>query len=241
MADSTRTSTKTSTGTAFTGFDEEALGFYDGLEADNSKTYWTDRKPVYERAVRTPMLALLEALEPRFGPSTFFRPYRDVRFSADKTPYKTHAGAVLRGSGETQLYVQIGADGLLVGGGYYHMTVDQLARYREAVDADAPGRRLERVSATLTRGGFTLIGERLTRAPRGVDPAHPRIELLRHKGLAAMYAFGVPEWLGTPRCLDEVAGAFGRIAPLTRWLAEQVGPAEPTEGDPRRVRRAAGS
>ncbi|HEX2810228.1 MAG TPA: DUF2461 domain-containing protein, partial [Kineosporiaceae bacterium] len=245
MADSTATrggtGTSIDTSAAFTGFDGDALGFYDGLEADNSKTYWTDHKAIYEQAVRTPMLALLAPLEPRFGPATMFRPYRDVRFSADKSPYKTHAGAVLRAAGGTQLYVQVGADGLLVGGGYYHMSPDQLSRYRQAVDDDGPGRRLERVAAKLGRAGFTLIGERLARAPRGVDPKHPRIDLLRHKGLAAMFTFGVPDWLGTPRCLDEVAGAFRSIAPLTGWLAEQVGPAEPSDGDPRRVRRAAGS
>jgi uncharacterized protein (TIGR02453 family) len=211
--------------TGFGGFGADALGFYDGLEADNSKTYWTDRKALYEQAVRTPMLALLEALQPRFGPATLFRPYRDVRFSADKSPYKTHAGAVLRGAGETALYVQVSADGLLVGAGYYQMSRDQLARYRVAVDADGPGRRLERIAAALRRHGYTLAGERLARAPRGFDPGHPRIDLLRHKGLAATMAFGAPDWLSTPHCLDEVSDAFARMAPLNDWLAAQVGPA----------------
>ncbi|TAL12327.1 MAG: DUF2461 family protein, partial [Frankiales bacterium] len=77
----------------FEGFPEEALVFYEGLEADNTKAYWTDHKALYDRTVKAPMEALLAQLEPEFGPATFFRPYRDVRFSKDKTPYKTHAGA----------------------------------------------------------------------------------------------------------------------------------------------------
>src|SRR4051812_30135425 len=99
---------------AFAGFGDEALLFYEGLEADNSRTYWTDQAERYERAVRTPMLALIAALEPEFGPMKFFRPQRDLRFSADKSPYKTHAGAVTRGEdGAAARYVQLSADGLM--------------------------------------------------------------------------------------------------------------------------------
>jgi uncharacterized protein (DUF2461 family) len=79
----------------FTGFPDEGLVFYEGLEADNSKTYWTRSKDVYESCVRGPMQALVEALAGEFGPAKLFRPYRDVRFSNDKTPYKTHQGAVV--------------------------------------------------------------------------------------------------------------------------------------------------
>src|ERR1051325_11884594 len=74
---------------AFRGWPAEALEFYEGLEADNSKTYWTAHKTVYDEKVHAPMLALLAELEPEFGAGKIFRPYRDVRFSADKSPYKT--------------------------------------------------------------------------------------------------------------------------------------------------------
>jgi uncharacterized protein (DUF2461 family) len=70
----------------FTGFPEEALVFYEGLCADNTKAYWSDHKHVYERAVKAAMEALLADLEPEFGTAKFFRPYRDVRFAKDKTP-----------------------------------------------------------------------------------------------------------------------------------------------------------
>jgi uncharacterized protein (DUF2461 family) len=77
----------------FTGFRDEAFAFYDGLRADNSKTYWTAHKHVYDECVRGPMQALLDSLAPAFGgEATLFRPYRDVRFSADKSPYKTAQG-----------------------------------------------------------------------------------------------------------------------------------------------------
>jgi uncharacterized protein (DUF2461 family) len=77
----------------FRGFPEEALIFFEGLEADNSKPYWTDHKDSYDEHVRAPVLALLAELEDEFGAGKIFRPYRDVRFSKDKTPYKTNVAA----------------------------------------------------------------------------------------------------------------------------------------------------
>lgn len=221
----------------FAGFPDEALLFYEGLEADNSKTYWTDQRARYERAVRTPMLALLAALEPEFGPGKLFRPYRDVRFSADKTPYKTHAGAVV-GTGDAggALYVQISATGLMLGGGYYQLAPDQLSRFREAVLADRPGQRLAAEVESLVGDGWSMIGERLSRAPRGVDPRHARIDLLRHKGIAAVCDLGASPWLSTADCLDEIAERWRRLSGLIGWLHEHVGPTEGTEGDPRPAR-----
>jgi uncharacterized protein (DUF2461 family) len=99
---------------SFSGWPEEALDFYDGLAADNSKTYWTMHKPVYDAAVLRPMTELVEELAPEFGEAKIFRPYRDVRFSKDKTPYKTHIGAMV-GRG----YVQFSAQGLAAGDGMY--------------------------------------------------------------------------------------------------------------------------
>ena len=104
----------------------EAVEFYEGLVADNSKTYWQDHKPVYDTCVRAPMEALLAELAAEFGQGRLFRPHRDVRFSADKSPYKTHIGAMI---GDLA-YVQVSADGLGVGRGMYMMAADQLDRYR---------------------------------------------------------------------------------------------------------------
>ena len=93
---------------SFAGFGDDAVEFYDGLLADNSKAYWSDRKEVYEGQIRAPMQALLAALEPEFGAGKIFRPYRDVRFAKDKSPYKTACGATAG-----PYYVQLSAEGLL--------------------------------------------------------------------------------------------------------------------------------
>jgi uncharacterized protein (TIGR02453 family) len=222
--------------TTFTGFPDDALGFYDGLEADNSKTYWTAHQETYESCVRGPMTALLEALEPEFGPAKMFRPYRDVRFSADKSPYKTQLGAVVSPDPDSAvLYVALSSAGLFVGGGYYQMAKDQLARYREAVLDDDSGEALQSIADALTKAGYDFSGETLLRAPRGVDPAHPRIDLLRRKGFAAGRDLGAPAWLSTKRCVGEVATVWRRLAPMNQWLATHVGPStQPREERGRR-------
>ncbi len=120
---------------AFQGWRAEALEFFEGLEADNSKAYWQQNKSVYEELVRAPMEELLAELEPDWGEGRIFRPYRDIRFSRDKSPYKTHIGAVV-GEG----YVQLSAEGLGVGCGMWEMAPDQLERYRSAVADDRSGR-----------------------------------------------------------------------------------------------------
>jgi uncharacterized protein (TIGR02453 family) len=203
----------------FTGFGEGVVEFYDGLIADNSKAYWTDQRAVYEADVRAPMQALLADLEPEFGPGKIFRPYRDVRFSNDKTPYKTHCGATAG-----PFYVQVGADGLLVAGGYYQMASDQVARFRTAVDDERRGSDLEKRLAALE--GLTVAGETLKTRPRGYDPDHPRIDLLRHKGLYAWRAWEPDDVLHEPGTRDRVAATWRMLRPLTEWLDDHVGRSE---------------
>jgi uncharacterized protein (TIGR02453 family) len=170
----------------FEGFPDEGLVFYEGLEADNSKTYWTGNRPAYESSVRAPMQALVDELADEFGPAKLFRPYRDVRFSHDKTPYKTHQGAVVEPAGRSAgaWYVQISADGLRVAGGCWRLESDQVARYRRAVVDDVQGRRLGREVARLVSAGWEVGGDRLARAPRGIEiPDDDRADLLRHRSL----------------------------------------------------------
>src|SRR4029077_20322457 len=125
---------------AFRGWPVEALEFYEALEADNSKAFWQRHKETYETIVRAPMEDLLAELAPEWGEGRIFRPYRDVRFSPDKTPYKTNIAAELGGG-----YVQLTASGLGAGAGMWEMAPDQLERYREAVDADRTGAKLETI------------------------------------------------------------------------------------------------
>jgi uncharacterized protein (TIGR02453 family) len=209
----------------FDGFPDEALVFYEGLCADNSKAYWTDHKATYDACVRAPMLALLDLLEPEFGPGKLFRPYRDVRFSKDKTPYKEHAGALAADDGSGMgLYVQLSADGLFVAGGGWRLATDQVLRLRAAVADDATGPRLVRLLTRLEPAGWQIGGERLVRVPRPYDKEHPRADLLRAKALTAARAFAPAEWLHTPECAERVAAAWRELGPLNDWLRRHVGP-----------------
>nr|WP_246214327.1 DUF2461 domain-containing protein [Modestobacter muralis] len=199
--------------------------FYEGLEADNSKTFWTEHRSDYETYVRAPVQALTEDLTAEFGTPKLFRPYRDVRFSHDKTPYKTHQGAVLHrdGVGAGSLYVQVSADGLLVSGGCWRLQPDQVERYRRAVADDVQGARLEQEVQRLRAAGFSIDGEQLVRAPRGHAVDHPRIGLLRHKSLHASQSWTPADWMQDRVALDRVRDAWRQFTDLNRWLADNVG------------------
>ncbi|MEZ0356907.1 DUF2461 domain-containing protein [Mycobacterium sp. SA01] len=204
---------------AFRGWPIEAVEFYEGLEADNSKVYWTRHRSVYDRQVKAPMEELLAELAGEFGEGTLFRPHRDVRFSADKSPYKTNCAARL-GSG----YVSFSADGLSVGSGLYMPDAAALARYRAAVDAEKSGAALAGIVDALHKGGYdTMAHDVLKTAPRGYPKDHPRIELLRHKGIAMMKTWPVGAWLGTAKARDRVVTTLRAGAPLRDWLARHVG------------------
>jgi uncharacterized protein (TIGR02453 family) len=204
----------------FAGIPIAAFDFYEDLEADNTKSFWTAHKAVYEESVRAPLEALAADLEREFGTAKVFRPYRDVRFSKDKTPYKDHQGMWF---GESSLYVQVSAAGLLVAGGYYDTSPAQVERLRRGVADDVAGPALERAVAAVRRKGFEIGGHRLTRVPAGYAKDHPRGELLRHRTLFARREVGVPDWIGTPRARAELGKLLRAVRPLTDWLHDNVG------------------
>jgi uncharacterized protein (TIGR02453 family) len=205
---------------AFHGWPAEALDFYEGLAADNSKTYWTTHREIYDELVLAPMMDLLAELGPEFGESKVFRPYRDVRFSADKSPYKTAIAATI-GAG----YIQLSVDGLGAGSGMWRMAPDQLARYREAVASDDGGSALEQVIAEVGTGSIDVGGhESLKTAPKGYSSDHPRIELLRYKGLVAWNQWSPAAWLGTAAAKQRLIEFFRTTRPLEAWLDTYVGP-----------------
>ncbi|WP_330228494.1 DUF2461 domain-containing protein [Nocardia sp. NBC_00508] len=209
--------------TGFAGFPLIGLDFYEDLEADNSKAFWTANKETYERAVKQPMTALVADLEPAFGSAKIFRPYRDVRFAKDKSPYKTAQGAVVRAAPGVGWYVQIGAAGLYIGGGFYQGSPDQLTQLRATIDDDVRGPELAAILGKLAEAGFAIGGEKLKTKPKGYDADHPRIDLLRHKSLTCGKEFGAPAWLETPRAAKEVRAAWETMRPLIEWLAAVVG------------------
>jgi uncharacterized protein (TIGR02453 family) len=206
----------------FTGLPTAALDFYDDLEADNSKSFWTAHKTVYEESVRAPMEALVAELAPEFGEGKLFRPYRDVRFAKDKTPYKTHQGAWFESS---SVYVQISAAGLFVAAGYWRTSTEQVTRMRRGVADDIVGPQLEKALRTVRGKGFTIGGQQLTRVPAGFEKDHPRVDLLRHKTLVASKELGFPDWLASARTRAEITKLWRALAPLTTWLHTHVGPA----------------
>ena len=207
----------------FEGFPVAALDFYDDLEMDNTKSFWEAHKQIWVDAVKAPMTALTDALADEFGSAKIFRPYRDVRFAADKTPYKTHQGAFVRVGEATGWYLQIGAPGVMVGGGFYHADGAALRRVRTAIDEERRGTELEKLIKSLTRKGFTLGGDTLKTAPRGYDAEHPRIELLRHKSLVMRSDYGFEPFIHTGKLLDRVRKDWRSLRPLIEWVNREIG------------------
>jgi uncharacterized protein (TIGR02453 family) len=207
---------------SFKGWPEAALDFFEGLEQDNSKAYWSAHRQIYDEAVLGPMIELTEDLSAEFGPVKIFRPYRDIRFSADKSPYKTEAGAMLGSA-----YIRLSAAGLAAGNGMFHLAADQLARYRDAVAEDHGGAELASIVTSLSGNDISMIGhDMLKSAPRGYPADHPRVELLRYKGLAAYKEWPVEPWLSTPAAADRVREFLATTKPLTDWLDAHVGQSE---------------
>ena len=203
---------------SFTGFPVAALDFYDDLEMDNTKSFWEANKAVWKDSVEAPMKALVAALEPEFGTAKVFRPYRDVRFAKDKTPYKTHQGAFVGAGPSTGWYVEISARGTRVGAGFYDADGPRLAAIREAMADEKTGKALERLLKRLEKDGFEVGGDRLKTSPRGYDADHPRIHLLRCKQLFANKSYGFEADAIDAGLVDRVREDWKTLRPLVSWL-----------------------
>ena len=170
------------------------------------------------------MLALLDELA-EYGPYHVFRPNKDVRFAKDKTPYKDHIGAYGESQAGAGYYVQFSATGMVAGSGYYHMASDQLDRFRAALDRDAVGGEIAGITETLGKNGlqFSAIGS-LKTAPRGYPRDHPRIDLLRLKGLVGTRRWDSARWMQTKAVVKRVRDTWDEAAPMNAWLDAHVGP-----------------
>jgi len=208
----------------FEGIPTAAFRFYAELEENNNREWWLEHKATYDAEVKGPLTALLSELEPQFGPAKIFRPNRDIRFSQDKSPYKTAQGAFAASQEGVGYYLQISADGLLIGGGYHSHTPAQLARFRTAVDAPDSGLELAEIVDAVAAAGFAIEGEKLKTVPRGFDKDHPRAELLKHKSLSASVEVGQPDWLRTPTAQEEIAARWEELRPLVDWVGEHAAP-----------------
>jgi uncharacterized protein (TIGR02453 family) len=208
---------------AFEGFPPEAFSFYERLEADNSRDFWSEHKQEYQQYVREPMIALADELEDEFGPATVFRPNRDIRFSPDRSPYKTYQGMFVERVPGTGFYAQVSADGILVSGGFHSHSPDQVERYRVAVDAAPSGTALADIVADLGKRGLSVGGDQMKTRPRGVQPDHPRVELLRYRSLTASRNRATGPDLSGRTVLDLIRQDWQRLIPLCDWLAKYVG------------------
>lgn len=212
--------------TRFEGFGPDVRDWFLGLEADNSREYFSAHRQFFERSVREQMSALLSELRDKFGGEVkMFRPNRDVRFSADKSPYKTNTYGLLLGSDVAHhgLYASISADGLVAGSGYYVMARDQLERYRERVADDRLGPELARLLAQAEKKDLEIWGESLATSPRGYRADHPRIALLRRKRLMLGARRTFEEGIGRADGLRFVTRTWRAAAPVTGWLDQHVG------------------
>jgi uncharacterized protein (TIGR02453 family) len=210
----------------FEGFGKGVVRFYEDLAANNTRDWWHANKVWYEQDVRAPLEHLLEDLRGEFGEAKVFRPNRDTRFSKDKSPYKTAAAAVIGRAhgGIGTLYLQVSADGVMVGGGTYTPDGEHLARLREAIADDETGPELEQIVAEIRQGGGEVgAHEELKTAPRGYPADHPRIELLRLKGIIGWYDHPAGRWLQSAAARDQVADGWRSLRPLNAWLATNVG------------------
>ena len=208
----------------FTGIPAAAFDFYARLEGDNTKTFWVANKPTYDQAVRATIVALGDELA-EFGPFHVFRPHNDLRFAKNKPPYKTAQGAFGESEGGAGHYVQISAEGLMVAAGYYAMAKDQLERFRAAVDADATGSEIAAIVAAVAEAGYSIGAiDELKTAPRGFAKDHPRVDLLRRKGLMASRSWPVTAWMHTPKVVARIRSTWRDTAAMCDWLDAHVGP-----------------
>jgi uncharacterized protein DUF2461 len=208
----------------FTGWPTDGPAFLAELADDNTRAFWTENVHRYRSALLEPTRALAAALTDEFGPPRVFRPHIDRRYRPNADPYRIDTGITVAGPGGTPYAAVLSVQGLTVQVGYQVFDPGQLRRYRQAVDGPA-GEALEEVLGALRRDDL-VPGDvpALTGRPRGCPADHPRLVLLRLRGLYVDRAWPAGEWLGTAEPLERVATAWRTARPLADWLDAHVGP-----------------
>jgi len=213
-------------------FTIKTIRFLRALKRNNDREWFRARKAQYEADVRQPMIALIEQLAPdfkSFAPEfvaepkvSLYRIYRDTRFSADKTPLKTHAAAhfPMRGLPKGEgggLYFEIAPAWVWVGGGLYMPSNPQLHVIRAHIAASHPRFHRLVTAPAFRRTVGTLEGERLSRVPRGYDKDHPAAHYLQFKQFLAGREFAA-EFATSRTCYKELLATFRAVAPMVRFL-----------------------
>lgn len=219
-------------------FSADTYAFLNELTQNNRREWFDANKARYEEQVREPALAFIDAMAPalaRFAPrfraepkkvgGSLMRVYRDTRFSRNKTPYKTNIGIQFRHDLGKDVhapgfYVHIAPDECFLGVGCWHPDPDALKLLRDRV-AEKPDQWHTVCQAPDFVANWQLLGERLSRPPRGYDPAHPAIEDIKRKDFIAGAPLDFTETLA-PDLPDIVASRFAHTAPLMRFLCEAL-------------------
>ncbi len=216
---SRRASNLTSFVGQFAGWKGDFKGFFLGLRANNNKAWFDAHRRQYEDDVKAPLVALLADLEAEFGPPhRIARPNRDIRFSADKSPYKLNIYADCERGG----YVALDAEGLVAAGGRYMVDDAQLKRLREATGGDRSGKELVAIVAALRKKGYEVEGQELKRVPSPYPQDHPRADLLRHKRVFYWRRWPAEPWIATPRARERVAQVWRAGADLEAWMHKHI-------------------
>jgi uncharacterized protein (TIGR02453 family) len=218
----------------FAGMPDEGLAFLEDLEERNTKEFFDAHKAVFTERVQRPFAALVEAAADRLrrdvpdaGTPKLFRIYRDLRFSKDKTPYKTSMSASVpsrppaEGDGPgvaTGYYVNVGPAGLYTASGLYHPDRASLLRVRAAIADPALGEELEAILAKAGRLGLEPYLDPLQRAPKPWPAEHPRAHLLKARSLVLNRQHDRAPWLQTPELLDHLLADWKAMIPFNRWL-----------------------
>lgn len=218
----------------FAGFPKDALRFLRELKKNNDRAWFAANKERYDQHVKEPMQTLLAGLATRLHPvdpeiviepkKAMYRIYRDVRFSADKSPYKawTAAAFTYRGfdrKNDAAFYFHITPDELGVGGGLYAPMGDRLKNIRKSIDADAAPLHAILKHKMFKRYFGELGGEELARVPQGYDKDHPEADLLRKKQFLCWQTLPV-SLVSEAALLDKLSGHFSAMAPFVRWLVD---------------------
>ena len=220
----------------FEGFADTERRFFRALARNQRREWWDEHRAEYDTGWLAPMRALLDEVRERIeadfpqqplAAPKVFRIHRDVRFSKDKSPYKTHIGGYIgiegAGAGPSApapLYLHLGVDEAFACAGHYMMDGAQLTRFRAAVAGDRTGVQFTALLGPLVKAGFTVSShDSLQKVPRGFDPGHPRADLLRRKGLIVAFPALPAELLPSRRLLHWVVRHVRRAAPVVEWLA----------------------
>ena len=218
----------------FGGFPTDAVKFLKQLKKNNTREWFETNKPRYESSIREPMETLLETLggllkqripEIHIDPKkAMYRIYRDIRFSHDKTPYKTWAAASFTFSAMDRktapgFYFHFSDSAVGVGGGLYAPDSNQLKNIRKAIDRDPSALRKCMADKKLMKYFGTMQGEQLTRVPKGYPADHPAADLLRLKQFLCWKEDEI-SLIYEPSFADFLAEHFSAMNPLVRYLAD---------------------